>query len=100
MRPGDAGQLLNPRHLLTRRLIVLEDAFVDEEPRVGGYAFIVPGHAAQRAVLCTIGLDVHDRGTESQLPDRFLWRRHEARASVVGLFADRAIELGGVADRF
>ena len=48
----------------------------------------------ERAFLRAVGLDVHEGRAEAQLADHLLRRRDEARAGVVGLLADRAIELG------
>ena len=72
---------------------------VDDQPLVGRHAFVVPRDAGERAFLGAVGLDVHEGRTEAQLPDHLLGRRDEAGAGVVGLLADRAIELGRVADR-
>ena len=89
----------NPRHLLARGLVVLEDAFLDDQPLVGRHAFVVPLDAGERAFLRAIGLDVHEVRTVAELADHLLRRRDEAGAGVVGFLADGAIELGGMADR-
>ena len=73
--------------------------FSIDQPLVGRHALVVPRHARQRAFLRAIGLHVHERRPVLELADQLLGRRDEARAGVVGLLADRAIELGGMADR-
>ena len=98
VRPGHAGELLDPRDLLARRLVILENTALDEQPLVCGHALVVPRDAGERAFLRPIGLDVHEVGAVAQLSEHLLGRRHEARAGVVGLFANRAIELRGVTD--
>ena len=93
MRSADAGERPDARHLLARGLVVLEEALLDDQPLVGRHAFVVPRDAGERAFLRAIGLDVHEGRTEAQLADHLLGRRDEARAGVVGLLADGAIEL-------
>ena len=46
----------NPLRLLARRLVVLEDALVDDQPPIGRHPFVVPRHAGERAFLGAIGL--------------------------------------------
>src|SRR5687768_11054504 len=99
MRSRDAGELPYSRYLLARRLIVLEQALLDYQPLIRWNAFVIPRHAAERPLLRAIRLHVHDGRAIAQLADHLLWRRHEAGARVVRLFADCTIELGGVADR-
>ena len=50
----DAGELRDPRRLLARRLVVLEDALLDDQPLVGRHALVVPP-ARERASLPACG---------------------------------------------
>ena len=87
-------------HVARGALIVHEDAFVDDGVGRGRNAFVVPAHRCAAARFVPIRLDGHELRTELERPQDLLGRRKEGRAGVVGLVAERAIELGRVRDRF
>src|SRR4029079_16717966 len=92
-------ELLDPRDLLARRLVILEDTLLDDQPLIRWHSLVVPCHSTEGALLRAVRLDVHDGRAVLQLTDDLLRRRHEARARVVCFFTDGAIELGRMADR-
>jgi hypothetical protein len=100
VRAPDTRQAFDPFRLFARGLVVLEHALLDDEPLIGRHPLIVPGHARERAFLRAVGLHVHELRAVAQLADRLVGRGDEARARVVGLLANRAVQLCRVADRF
>ena len=64
----DAGERRDPRRLLARGLVVLEDSLVDDQPLVRGNAFVVPRAEADRVFLRAVALDVHERLPYLSLP--------------------------------
>ncbi len=74
--------------------------FLMMSKRVGLHALVVPSDGAERADLGPIALDVHDLGSVLECAEHLLRRRDEARAGVVRLVSHRAVELGGMRDRF
>src|SRR5690242_16021361 len=54
VRPRHTGELLYSRDLLARRLVILEDAPLDQQPLVCRHAFVIPRDAGERAILRAI----------------------------------------------
>ena len=84
---------VEPGRLFARRLIVDEDAVLDDVERLGLHAFVVPSARRQRSDLRAIAANVHQLGPVLERAEHFLRRRDEARAGVVRLVAharDRA----------
>src|SRR4029078_10513157 len=91
---------LEPWRLLATRLVIVEDAFLDDEERLGLNAVIVPSDRAAAAFLRSVALNVHDLGTVLERAEDFLRRRHEARSRVNGLVSHRSVTPGRMTEGF
>src|SRR5829696_6433164 len=89
---------VEPVGLLAGRLIVVDDAVLDDEEGLGLNALIIPADGAERPFLHPVALDVHELRAVAELPEHLLGRRDEARAGVVRLETVYAIELGRMRD--
>ena len=78
-------------------LVADQDAVADDVPALGLHALVVVADRGQAVLDGAVAGDVHDVGAVLQRVELVVGR--ERRAGVVGLVAERAVELGGVADR-
>src|ERR1044072_4691355 len=85
--------------LVAGLLVVHQDAVLDEVPALALHALVVVADGAERAHLRLVGEDVDQRAAVLERLALPLVEGGEARAGVVGLVAEHAVELGGVADR-
>src|ERR1017187_2728696 len=89
----------NRRRGLARSHVAGEQAIADDVSRLRGHAFIVEGERAEAGAVLRprVANHVHDFGAVAQAAQ--LIEREEAHARVVGLAAQDAVELDGMADR-
>ena len=78
-------------------LVADQDAVPDDVPALGLHALVVVPDRGQAVLDGAVAGDVHDVGAVLQRVELVVGR--ERRAGVVGLVAERPVELGGVADR-
>ena len=78
-------------------LVADQHAVADDVPALGLHALVVVADGGQAVLDGAVAGDVHDVGAVLQRAELVVGR--ERRAGVVGLVAERPVELGGVADR-
>src|ERR1039458_25706 len=93
------ARLAHRRRGLARSHVAGEQAIADDVSRLRGHAFIVEGERAEAGAVLRprVANHVHDFGAVAQAAQ--LIEREEAHARVVGLAAQDAVELDGMADR-
>ena len=78
-------------------LVAHQHAVADDVPLLGPDALVVVADRGQAVLLRAVAPDVHHGGAVLEGAELVVGR--EGRAGVVGLVAQRAVELGGVTDR-
>ena len=78
-------------------LVADQHAVADDVPALGLHALVVVADRGQAVLDGAVAGDVHDVGAVLQRVELVVGR--ERRAGVVGLVAERPVQLGGVADR-
>ncbi|CAB4919919.1 unannotated protein [freshwater metagenome] len=94
--PIAAGQAELPGHGAVE-LVADEHAVADEVPLLGGHPFVVPACGGEAELGCPVAGHVHERRAVLQAPE--LVGGGERGTRVVRLVAERAVELGRMADR-
>src|SRR5258708_39816182 len=93
-----AGDVGDPPGLLPRGLVVPEDSVLDEQPLVGGNAFVVPSGGGETAFLSAGGLDVHQVLAAAERAEHRARRREETGPRAVRLAAPSPGALGRRSD--